>query len=233
MFEITTAQDIRMHAGDCADFNVLLNMGDNKTLIRHKVGLELAQIINTPKDLKVELDSKIFISKVEKGGFYSLLFNENNRWELNRKTINPYEYGITITGTPSLWDSISIYYRKAIGCELEFYLQHYNEPLKFILKKVYKDNGDILTYKFNEEIPEVSHDNITVSKEGDFIVSFVEDDTKYIPNGEYLWHCRAKLTKPNIILNDDGEVNEDDFEISTITSRHSLFLINDNIDRYW
>lgn len=118
-----------------------------------------------------------------------------------------------------------------MGCELYFsifYKKDFDNP---VLKKTFKDNGEIVTEKSNGyKSVKTGVDNI--NDNNDFVITLEPEDTTDLEEGSYIYQIRA------LIIDKDVEPEEDEngeliytYIINTVTNRLPIYIIEDDYNR--
>lgn len=108
-------------------------------------------------------------------------------------------------------------------CECHFLLfdrNNYDIPL---FQKIFKPNGEIVSYQNNEyqTTVTVSSDEV-INENGDFIISICSSDTINLDEGEYIYQIKVFLPSSGV---------EPYLEQHTVTNRLPFILIEDDYGR--
>ena len=116
------------------------------------------------------------------------------------------------------------------GCELYFsifYKKDFDNP---VLKKTFKDNGEIVTEKSNGDVN--TKNGCTVNENNDFVITLEPEDTTDLDEGSYIYQIRA------LIIDKDVDPEEDEngeliytYIINTVTNRLPIYIIEDDYNR--
>ena len=117
-----------------------------------------------------------------------------------------------------------------MGCELYFsifYKKDFDNP---VLKKTFKDNGEIVTEKSSGDV--YTKNGCTVNENNDFVITLEPEDTTDLDEGSYIYQIRA------LIIDKDVEPEEDangeliyTYIINTVTNRLPIYIIEDDYNR--
>ena len=155
----------------------------------------------------------------------------------------------------SITEPIRYVFEKDRGCEVYFYIFDYGQiqrhPWDFIddngynpntsseylpiLTKVFKDNGEIDTILYGEQ-QETIIDAPNINENGDMMIWLMNDDTKTIPQGSYIYQVKVKVIDSDFPPETDQETGEliYHYAYNTVTNRLPIYIIDDNYgNRVW
>ena len=118
-----------------------------------------------------------------------------------------------------------------MGCELYFSIYYRNDFDNPILKKTFKDNGEIVTEKSNGyKSVKTGVDNI--NDNNDFIVRFEPDDTNDLNEDSYVYQIKALIIDKDVepVENEEGQFTYT-YIINTVTNRLPIYIIDDDYGR--
>ncbi len=118
-----------------------------------------------------------------------------------------------------------------MGCELYFSIYYRNDFDNPILKKTFKDNGEIVTEKSNGyKSVKTGVDNI--NDNNDFIVRFEPDDTNDLNEDSYVYQIKALIIDKDVepVENEEGQFTYT-YIINTVTNMLPIYIIDDNYGR--
>lgn len=221
MFQITANQVVRLSRGDDISIPLFINSGTEISPIRYSFTNPYTNVNVIKGSFEVMVDSDIFNVYATYKGIYVFHYI-NNAWIFEDEEIDNMEsIGITINGDVQDGDSFEIDLNPIQ--EIYFYLMKPNCTFdNSVLKKTFRTNGEIITYKNSEET--ISYRNENVNENGDMVIRLLSEDTYDLFPGEYFYMFRAKV----ISYSDDSII------YNTITNKYPFYLIEDDFsDRSW
>lgn len=245
MFRIDSNQVIKISKGDDVKYPMFLNKGTLENPVRYQ--FNPAKVSAESNIENVSLDSTVFMQKATEAGTYNFKF-ANGSWILNEQNeVTLSDYGIVIDAEYTCVDNdfINAVYTFADNCEVVFVILQPNQKNKnvAVLTKVFKTDNTIHTKRMVrndetgklEEEEEVTDKYDTVNKAGDMILRLQHRDTLFLPEGEYRYVIYAKIidsdSKP--VINEETNEIEPQFIYNTVTNKLPLFIVDDEIDRFW
>ena len=118
-----------------------------------------------------------------------------------------------------------------MGCELYFSIYYRNDFDNPILKKTFKDNGEIVTEKSNGyKSVKTGFDNI--NDNNDFIIRFEPEDTNDLNEDSYVYQIKALIVDKDVepVENEEGQFTYT-YIINTVTNRLPIYIIDDDYGR--
>ena len=118
-----------------------------------------------------------------------------------------------------------------MGCELYFSIYYRNDFDNPILKKTFKDNGEIVTEKLNGyKSVKTGVDNI--NDNNDFIIRFEPEDTNDLNEDSYVYQIKALIIDKDVepVENEEGQLTYT-YIINTVTNRLPIYIIDDDYGR--
>ena len=118
-----------------------------------------------------------------------------------------------------------------MGCELYFSIYYRNDFDNPILKKTFKDNGEIVTEKSNGyKSVKTGFDNI--NDNNDFIIRFEPEDTNDLDEDSYVYQIKALIVDKDVepVENEEGQFTYT-YIINTVTNRLPIYIIDDDYGR--
>ena len=118
-----------------------------------------------------------------------------------------------------------------MGCELYFSIYYRNDFDNPILKKTFKDNGEIVTEKSNGyKSVKTGFDNI--NDNNDFIIRFEPEDTNDLNEDSYVYQIKALIIDKDVepVENEEGQFTYT-YIINTVTNRLPIYIIDDDYGR--
>ena len=117
-----------------------------------------------------------------------------------------------------------------MGCELYFsifYKKDFDNP---VLKKTFKDNGEIVTEKSNGDV--YTKKGCTVNENNDFVITLESEDTNNLDEGSYIYQIKALIIDKDVEPeeSEDGELTYT-YIINTVTNRVPIYIIEDDYKR--
>ena len=151
-------------------------------------------------------------------------------------------------------DPIRYKFFEGQGCEVYFYIFDYTDiqdhpwdkidsngynpntstNTEPILVKVFSDDGTIKTKLYGEEQEEISGVN-NINEYGDMVIWLFNNDTKDIPQGDYIYQIKAKVIDSDVDPTTDNDGNiVYTYVYNTVTNRLPIYIIDDNYgNRVW
>lgn len=237
MFKVDSNKVIRMTRGDYVEFPLFINRGTLEEPFRYIFKPE-SFTINS--ELLISLDSDIFKEKVQISDTYKFEYIDSI-WTLNSIDVDLTDYGITILSEEIPENSIiEIIYSLPDNNKIYFYIYHINSNNDPVLYKEIKTDGTTFTRRHIIENNKLVVQEETITNEenvnsyGDIVIRLYNEDTKYIPEGEYRYQISGDLVSTSsiqIIKNDD-EVEHRVIH-NTLTNKLPIFILDDDVDRIW
>ena len=117
-----------------------------------------------------------------------------------------------------------------MGCELYFsifYKKDFDNP---VLKKTFKDNGEIVTEKSNGDV--YTKKGCTINENNDFVITLESEDTNDLDEGSYIYQIKALIIDKDVEPeeSEDGELTYT-YIINTVTNRLPIYIIEDDYNR--
>ena len=117
-----------------------------------------------------------------------------------------------------------------MGCELYFsifYKKDFDNP---VLKKTFKDNGEIVTEKSNGDV--YTKKGCTINENNDFVITLESEDTNDLDEGSYIYQIKALIIDKDVEPeeSEDGELTYT-YIINTVTNRLPIYIIDDDYNR--
>ena len=117
-----------------------------------------------------------------------------------------------------------------MGCELYFsifYKKDFDNP---VLKKTFKDNGEIVTEKSNGDV--YTKKGCTVNENNDFVITLESEDTNNLDEGSYIYQIKVLIIDKDVEPeeSEDGELTYT-YIINTVTNRLPIYIIEDDYNR--
>lgn len=228
-----------MTKGDCIEIPLFINRGTALEPIRYAFIQDKLELQVYDKEvpagqdrLKATVDQTMFRSKVSESGRY-FFCREETSWTLSGQEVDIAEYGFTITqGIPAEGDKLEVNYGKAVGNQVTLFIYDpdHKDP---VLKKIFKDNGSIKTYRFHDD--PITIEGQTISNENDDVILRLDhDDTARFKEQKYFYQIESKLLdRENPIITVNGK-NTLNYITKKITKLLPLYIIIDNFQpRDW
>lgn len=117
-----------------------------------------------------------------------------------------------------------------MGCELYFsifYKKDFDNP---VLKKTFKDNGEIVTEKSSGDV--YTKKGCTINENNDFVITLESEDTNDLDEGSYIYQIKALIIDKDVEPeeSEDGELTYT-YIINTVTNRLPIYIIDDDYNR--
>ena len=117
-----------------------------------------------------------------------------------------------------------------MGCELYFsifYKKDFDNP---VLKKTFKDNGEIVTEKSSGDV--YTKKGCTINGNNDFVITLESEDTNDLDEGSYIYQIKALIIDKDVEPeeSEDGELTYT-YIINTVTNRLPIYIIEDDYNR--
>ena len=117
-----------------------------------------------------------------------------------------------------------------MGCELYFsifYKKDFDNP---VLKKTFKDNGEIVTEKSSGDV--YTKKGCTINENNDFVITLESEDTNDLDEGSYIYQIKALIIDKDVEPeeSEDGELTYT-YIINTVTNRLPIYIIEDDYNR--
>ena len=117
-----------------------------------------------------------------------------------------------------------------MGCELYFsifYKKDFDNP---VLKKTFKDNGEIVTEKSSGDV--YTKKGCTINENNDFVITRESEDTNDLDEGSYIYQIKALIIDKDVEPeeSEDGELTYT-YIINTVTNRLPIYIIEDDYNR--
>ena len=118
-----------------------------------------------------------------------------------------------------------------MGCELYFYIYYKNDFDNPILKKTFKDNGEIITEK-SDGYKNIEENINNINENQDFIVRLKPEDTNDLNEGSYIYQIKALIVDKDVepVENEEGQFTYT-YIINTVTNRLPIYIIDDDYGR--
>lgn len=198
MFQLQGNQTIKIDKGDdSARFPLFINKGSSTVPIRYKFSKDHEINIYSNTIKAIDIDKFAWNDKVDgMSGLYPFIYHNDN-WYLYEDKINISDYGLKIFGEVSEFDRFTVTYVTKLA-KVNFYILEINSEIEdYLVKKVFRQDGSIVTYYNDERDNKRGYDEHIINKQGDFILHIDSEDTKYLDREEYEYLIQVELLDPD------------------------------------